>query len=167
MQCPACRYENPTAVKFCGECGTRLEARCPGCGAANPPSNKFCHECGASLTAQPPKFTAPSTYKPKHGIELQIRVGLNSGDVVVRSIGSDLRMDYTAVGQTTHLAARMEQLAPPGTVRLSAETLALVEGYVDVKPLGPIPVKGLAAPVDVYELSGAVMARTRLQAARA
>src|SRR5262245_18307651 len=53
-----------------------------------------------------------------HGIEVQIRVGLNSGEVVVRAIGSDLRMDYTAVGQTTNLAARMEQLAPPGTIRL-------------------------------------------------
>ena len=50
-----------------------------------------------------------------HGVEVQIRVGLNSGEVVVRAVGSDLRMDYTAVGQTTHLAARMEQLAPPGT----------------------------------------------------
>src|SRR5262245_21351572 len=58
----------------------------------------------------------------RHGVEVQIRVGLNSGDVVVRSVGSDLRMDYTAVGQTTHLAARMEQLAPAGTIRLTAET---------------------------------------------
>ena len=51
------------------------------------------------------------------GVDLQIRVGLNSGEVVVRAIGSDLRMDYTAVGQTTHLAARMEQLAAPGSRR--------------------------------------------------
>ena len=78
-----------------------------------------------------------------HGIEVQIRVGLNSGEVVVRAIGGDLRMDYTAVGQTTHLAARMEQLATPGTIRLSADTLRLAEGYIEVKPLGPVPVKGL------------------------
>jgi tetratricopeptide (TPR) repeat protein len=102
-----------------------------------------------------------------HGIEVQIRVGLNSGEVVVRSIGSDLRMDYTAVGQTTHLAARMEQLATPGTIRLTANTLALAEGYIEVKAIGPIPVKGLAEPVEVYELTGAGAARTRLQAARA
>ena len=57
------------------------------------------------------------------GVEVQIRVGVNSGDVVVRAIGSDLRMDYTPVGQTTHLAARMEQLAAPGRIRLTAETL--------------------------------------------
>jgi class 3 adenylate cyclase/tetratricopeptide (TPR) repeat protein len=102
-----------------------------------------------------------------HGAEVQIRVGINSGDVVVRSVGNDLKMDYTAVGQTTHLAARMEQLAPAGTTRLTAETLRLAEEFVQVRPLGPIPVKGLAAPVEVFELTGASAVRTRLQAARA
>lgn len=101
-----------------------------------------------------------------YGIEVQVRVGLNSGEVVVRSIGSDLRMDYTAVGQTTHLAARMEQLAPPGSTRLSAATLALAEGYINVKPLGPIPIKGIAKPVEAFDLLGASDARTRLQARR-
>src|SRR6058998_2643508 len=96
---------------------------------------------------------------------VQIRVGVNSGEVVVRSVGSDLRMDYTAVGQTTHLAARMEQLATPGTIRLTADTLALAEGYVDVTPLGPVPVKGIQEPIDVFEVTGAGAARTRLQAA--
>ena len=71
-----------------------------------------------------------------HGVEVQIRVGLNSGEVVVRAIGSDLRMDYTAVGQTTHLAARMEQLATPGTILLTADTLRLAEGYVDGEAAG-------------------------------
>jgi class 3 adenylate cyclase/tetratricopeptide (TPR) repeat protein len=102
-----------------------------------------------------------------HGVEVQVRVGLHSGAVVVRTIGSDLRMDYSAVGQTTHLAARMEQLAPPGAIRLTADTLRLAEGYVQVAPLGPVPVKGLAAPVEVFELVGAVAGRTRLQAAAA
>jgi hypothetical protein len=74
-------------------------------------------------------------------------------------------MDYTAVGQTTHLAARMEQLAPPGTVRLTAETMRLAEGYVEVRSLGPIPVKGLPDPIEIFELTGAGTARTRLQAA--
>jgi class 3 adenylate cyclase/tetratricopeptide (TPR) repeat protein len=102
-----------------------------------------------------------------HGLDVKVRIGLNSGEVVVRAIGSDLRMDYTAVGQTTHLAARMEQLASPGTVLLTASTLALAEGFVAVKPLGPVPVKGLADAVEVYELTGAGPARTRLQAAAA
>jgi class 3 adenylate cyclase len=100
-----------------------------------------------------------------HGVEVQIRVGLNSGNVVVRAIGSDLRMDYSAVGQTTNLAARMEQLAPPGTVRLTGETLRLAEGYVEVRSLGPIPVKGVPDPIEIFELTGAGTARTRLQAA--
>ena len=99
------------------------------------------------------------------GVEVQIRVGINSGDVVVRSIGSDLQMDYTAVGQTTHLAARMEQLAPPGATRLTEQTLRLVEGFVQVRSLGLVPVKGLAEPVPIFELVGAAAVRTRLQAA--
>jgi class 3 adenylate cyclase/tetratricopeptide (TPR) repeat protein len=98
------------------------------------------------------------------GVDVQIRAGLNSGEVVVRSIGSDLHMDYTAVGQTTHLAARMEQLARPGTTLLTSATLRLVEGYVEVKALGPVPVKGLQEPTEVYELLRAGAARSRLQA---
>jgi class 3 adenylate cyclase len=232
MQCPRCQHGNPDDVKFCGECGARLDATCRACRAANPPANKFCHQCGVSLIGGPSSAPLPSPerYTPKHlaekiltskaalegerkqvtvlfadlkgsmelladrdpeearklldpvleqmmeavhryegtvnqvmgdgimalfgaplahedhavracyaalrmqetlkryaddtrrshGVEVQIRVGLNSGEVIVRSVGSDLRMDYTAVGQTTHLAARMEQLAPPGTVRLTS-----------------------------------------------
>jgi hypothetical protein len=74
-------------------------------------------------------------------------------------------MDYTAVGQTTHLATRMEQIADPGAIVSTPETLALSEGYVEVKSLGPVPVKGLADAVEVYEVTGAGPARTRLQAA--
>jgi tetratricopeptide (TPR) repeat protein len=74
-------------------------------------------------------------------------------------------MDYTAVGQTTHLAARMEQLARPGTALLTADTLRLVEGYVEVKSLGLVPVKGLLEPVEIYELLRAGVVRSRLQAA--
>src|SRR6266481_4255041 len=94
-----------------------------------------------------------------------MRVGLNSGEVVVRAIGNDLHMDYSAVGQTTHLAARMEQLATPGSIRLTAATLRLVEGLVRVNALGPIPVKGLTEPVEMFELVGASGIRRRLQAA--
>src|SRR5262249_15637972 len=94
---------------------------------------------------------------------VQIRVGVNTGEVVVRAIGSDLHMDYTAVGQTTHLAARMEQMAMPGSILLTQTTLHLAEGYVQVTPLGPVPVKGLAAPIDVFELTSASGIRRRLQ----
>ena len=279
MQCSRCQHENPSAVKFCGECGARLESLCPACGASNPPSNKFCGQCGAPLAQSNvvSKFTSPQTYTPRHlaekiltsksalegerkqvtvlfadmkgsmelladrdpedarklldpviehmmeavhryegtvnqvmgdgimalfgaplahedhavrasyaalrmqesvkryaegvrrteGIPIQIRVGLNSGEVVVRSIGSDLKMDYTAVGQTTHLAARMEQLATPGSVLLTPDALRLVEGYVQVKSLGPVNVKGLTEPLEVYEVTGVGAARSRLQAATA
>jgi predicted ATPase len=87
--------------------------------------------------------------------------------VVVGSIGNDLKMDYTAIGQTVHLASRMEQMATPGTIMLAADSLRLAEGYVEVKPIGPVHVKGMAEPIEVYELAGAGAARTRLQAAAA
>jgi class 3 adenylate cyclase len=120
--------------------------------------------CYAALRMQDGVRRYSDELRRAQGVEVQIRVGLNSGDVVVRSIGSDLRMDYTAVGQTTHLAARMEQLAAPGTIRLTAGTLQLAEGFVEITPLGPVPVKGLGEPVNVFELVGAG-ARTRLEAA--
>ena len=74
------------------------------------------------------------------GVSMQIRVGLNSGEVVVRSISTDLHIDYSAIGSTTHLAARMEQLAIQGTILATADTFRLVEGRVEVSPLGPITV---------------------------
>jgi class 3 adenylate cyclase/tetratricopeptide (TPR) repeat protein len=123
--------------------------------------------CYAALAMQQAIHRYTAEVRRDHGIEVQVRVGLNSGEVVVRTIGSDLRMDYSAVGQTTHLAARMEQLATPGSTRLTGETLRLAEGFVQVVPIGPIPVKGLSAPVDVFELAGPSPTRTRLQAAAA
>jgi class 3 adenylate cyclase/tetratricopeptide (TPR) repeat protein len=277
MNCPRCRHENPTGVKFCGECGVRLESLCPSCQATNPPSNKFCHQCGGPLAAEfgTLSFPFPEAYTPKHLVEkiltsksalegerkqvtvlfadlkgsmelladrdpeearkildpvlelmieavhryegtvnqvmgdgimalfgaplahedhavracyaalkmqeslknyaeevrrsqaavVKIRVGLNSGEVVVRAIGNDLHMDYSAVGQTTHLAARMEQLATPGSIRLTAGTLRLAEGFIQVLSLGPVPIKGLAQPVEAFELLGAAPVRTRWQAA--
>jgi class 3 adenylate cyclase/tetratricopeptide (TPR) repeat protein len=281
VQCRQCQFENRESVRFCEECGAKLEQVCPACGAAVPPGRKFCGECGerlpANAAAPKPAARAPEAYTPKHlaeriltsraalegerkqvtvlfadlkgsmelladrdpeqaraildpvlermmdavhryegtvnqvmgdgimalfgaplahedhavracyaalrmqealgqyadevwrsqNVRIQMRVGLNSGEVVVRSIGSDLRMDYTAVGQTTHLAARMEQLATPGTVLPAPDTLRLAEGYVQVKALGPVQVKGLSVPVTVYELLGAGTARSRLQATAA
>ena len=120
--------------------------------------------CYAALRMQERVQAYAEEVRRSHAAVVKIRVGLNSGEVVVRAIGSDLRMDYTAVGQTTHLAARMEQLADPGAIVITPDTLALAEGYVEVKSLGPIQVKGLADPVEVYEVTGAGPVRTRLQA---
>jgi class 3 adenylate cyclase/tetratricopeptide (TPR) repeat protein len=83
-----------------------------------------------------------------------IRVGLHSGEVVVRSIRNDLSMDYDAIGPTVHLASRMEQLAAPGTIRLTRDTCRLVEGFVEVSPLGPTPVRGVTGPIELFELTG-------------
>src|SRR5262245_56390089 len=121
--------------------------------------------CYAALRMQDAVRHYSVDLRRAQGLEVQIRVGLHSGDVVVRSIRSDLRMDYSAVGQTTNLAARMEQLAVPGSIRLTADALRLAEGFVQVTPLGPVPVKGLAEPVEVFELVGAGAARTRLEVA--
>jgi class 3 adenylate cyclase/tetratricopeptide (TPR) repeat protein len=283
MQCAQCQAENLDGLRFCEDCGARLETKCPHCGAEIRPGKKFCGSCGETLgasttertpAASPVPVPAPESYTPPHlaeriltsraalegerkqvtvlfadlkgsmelladrdpeearaildpvlermmeavhryegtvnqvmgdgimalfgaplahedhavrasyaalrmqeavrqyaqevqrthGLPLHIRVGLNSGEVVVRSIGSDLRMDYTAVGQTTHLAARMEQMALPGSILLAPDTLQLAEGYIQVKALGPVQVRGLGEPVEVYELLGAGRARSRLQA---
>jgi class 3 adenylate cyclase len=277
MRCPSCGFENPTGMKFCGQCATPLTGPCPTCGFANPPGFAYCGQCATPLTKPPAAASpqAPLRYTPPylaakiltskaalegerkqvtvlfadlkgsmelladrdpeearqlldpvlermmdavhryegtvnqvmgdgimalfgaplahedhavracyaalamqeamrryseevrrtHGITVQMRVGLNSGEVVVRAIGNDLHMDYSAIGQTTHLAARMEQLAAPGSSLLTAETLSLAEGFIQVQALGPVPVKGLAVPVEVYELVGVTAVRRRLHAA--
>ena len=121
--------------------------------------------CYAALRMQETVAQYAEEVQRSHGVPVAIRVGLNSGEIVVRAIGNDLHMDYTVVGQTAHLAARMEQMATPGSVLTTADTVQLAEGYIAVKPLGPVPVKGLADPVQIYEVTGAGAARTRLQAA--
>src|SRR5947209_344215 len=120
--------------------------------------------CYAALQMQESVKRYAAEVRRSHAAVVKIRVGLNSGEVVGRAIGSDLHMDYTAVGQTTHLGARMEQIADPGAIVITPATLALAEGFVEVKPLGPVPVKGLADAVAVYEVTGTGPARTRLQA---
>ena len=84
--------------------------------------------CYAALAMQEAIRSYADQVRQTHQVEIQIRVGLNSGEVVVRAIGNDLHMDYSAIGQTTHLAARMEQLATPGSILLTTETLRLAEG---------------------------------------
>ena len=121
--------------------------------------------CYAALRMQEQVRRFAENVWRSEGVSIQIRVGLNSGEVVVRSISTDLHIDYSAIGSTTHLAARMEQLAIPGTILATADTFRLVEGLVEVTPLGPITVKGLASPINVYEITGPGRARSRFQAA--
>jgi class 3 adenylate cyclase/tetratricopeptide (TPR) repeat protein len=98
---------------------------------------------------------------------LRIGVGLNSGEVVVRPLANDVNFDYSALGQTTHLAARMEALAGPGRIVITAETLRDAEGFIDVISLGARAVKGFSNDVEVFELSGETAVKSRLQAATA
>ncbi|HVE74545.1 MAG TPA: adenylate/guanylate cyclase domain-containing protein, partial [Mycobacteriales bacterium] len=123
--------------------------------------------CYAALSLQDGMHRFEEQVRQTHGVGMEARIGLNSGEVVVRLVSDDLHMDYTAMGQTVHLASRLEQLAREGTALLSSATLALVEGYVQVLGLGPVPVKGLDGPIEVYRLLGAGQARTRLQAVAA
>jgi class 3 adenylate cyclase/tetratricopeptide (TPR) repeat protein len=104
--------------------------------------------------------------KRERGIEILLRIGLNSGGVVVGKIGDDLRMDYTAIGDTTNLAARLQQRAEPGTIMISEPTQRLVEGYVRLRPLGPMEVKGRSDRVTVFEVTGRRRRRTRLDVRR-
>ena len=98
--------------------------------------------CSAALAMQESVAALAKDIERRHGVCPQIRVGLSSGEVVVRSVISDIQLDCSAVGETTHLAARVEQLAEPGTVTITMATLGLVEGMVEVQALGPTSIKG-------------------------
>ena len=121
--------------------------------------------CYAALRMQESIARYSDEVQRTHGVPIMVRVGVNSGEIVISAIGNDLHMEYTVVGQTVHLASRMEQMAKPGSVITTADTHRLAEGYIAMKSLGPVPVKGLAEPVPIFEVTGAGPARTRLQAA--
>jgi class 3 adenylate cyclase/tetratricopeptide (TPR) repeat protein len=123
--------------------------------------------CHAALRMQESVKRYADEVRRAEGVPIQIRVGLNSGEVVVGAIGNDLKMDYTAIGQTVHLASRMEQMATPGSILMTADALQLAEGYVQVNSLGPVSVKGMNEPVEVHEITGPGPVRSRLQAAAA
>jgi len=102
----------------------------------------------------------------KRGLNFGVRIGLNSGEVVVAKIGDDLRMDYTAQGQTVGLAARMEQLAESGCVYITDHTNKLIEGFFQVRDLGMSSVKGVSQPIRIYELVGIRKYQSRLDISR-
>ena len=100
---------------------------------------------------------------PGAEMPLTVRMGLHTGFVVVGAIGDNLRMDYTAVGDTTHLAARLQQLAEPGAILASEDTWRLVEGYVRGERVGPVAVRGRSEPVVVFRLLGVGSRRSPLE----
>jgi class 3 adenylate cyclase len=122
--------------------------------------------CYAALHLNDNLLRCAEELKRTRGLSFLVRMGLNSGDVVVGRIGDDLRMDYTAQGQTVGLAARMEQLATPGRGYLTEHTAKLVLGFFQLRDLGLFELKGVSAPLRVYELEGASALHTRIEVSR-
>ena len=123
--------------------------------------------CYAALQLRDALRTWSDELRVERGIALSVRMGINSGEVVVGKIGDDLRMDYTAQGQTVGLAQRMEQLAEARTICISDRTERLVGDWFELRDLGSPPIKGVGQPVRVYELEGVGSARTRLDTSQA
>jgi len=120
--------------------------------------------CHASLAIQKAMVEYGKKLEKEYGVEFKIRVGLNSGPVVVGSVGNDLRMDYTAIGDTTNLASRMESMAQPGTVLVSADTHRMTRDYFNYESLGEVSLKGKEEPVAAFRLIEASQVETRIGA---
>ena len=123
--------------------------------------------CWAALTLQRELAAYATEVRRTEGLSFSVRMGINSGEVVVGQIGEDLRVEYTAVGHTVGLAQRMESLAEPDKAYLTDETAKLVAGYLDLDDLGEFDVKGVSEPVRVHALAGAGGAHSRLDISRA
>jgi len=121
--------------------------------------------CYAALAIQKALGKYGRKVKREFGVDLKMRVGLNSGLVLVDSVGNDLRMDYTAIGDTVNLASRMESMATPRKVLVSADTHKMARDFFRFRPLGKVSVKGKEEPVEAYELVEAGEVETRFEAA--
>ena len=123
--------------------------------------------CSTALRIQRAMKNYSKEIKAGFGIKFKMRIGLNSGLVVVGSIGNDLRMDYTADGDTANLASRMESLAKPGTVLVSGNTYKLAENYFEFEPLGKVQIRGKETPQETYVLLKPSQIGTRISASAA
>jgi len=123
--------------------------------------------CAAALELARELGALAEDVRHERGLELSVRMGLNSGEVVVGRIGDDLRMDYTAQGHVVGLAARVQQLAPPGGVSVTERTARLASGFFDFRDRGEQRLKGASAPVRVFDLRGPGPIRSRLERSRA
>ena len=110
--------------------------------------------CHAALAVKKALETYQKMILDDYGIEFQMRIGINSGPVVVGAIGDNLRMDYTAIGDTTNLAARLESCAKPGTILISDQVQKLVQDYFDIESIGKVRVKGKKNALIAYTLNG-------------
>jgi class 3 adenylate cyclase/tetratricopeptide (TPR) repeat protein len=120
----------------------------------------------AALAIQSDLAPLREEVRRRHGVDFRLRIGLNTGLVVVGAIGRDLRMDYTAVGDTTNLASRILNIAQPGQIALSAPVFRLTEGYFAFEDLGAFEVKGKTEPIHVYAVTAERRGRTRLEVSR-
>jgi class 3 adenylate cyclase/tetratricopeptide (TPR) repeat protein len=123
--------------------------------------------CYSALHLQARLAEYAEAMRRERGMNFSIRMGINSGEVVVGRIGDDLRMDYTAQGHTVGLAQRMESLAAADRIYLSENTARLVRDYFELRALGTFQVKGVREPLEVFELEAAGARRTRLDVSRA
>ena len=121
--------------------------------------------CYAALAMQKDLAEYGEKVKKDYGQEFRLRIGLNSGPVVVGSIGDDLHMDYTAIGDTINLASRMESLAKPGSLFVSRNTYKLAKNFFQFEPLGKFPIKGKEEPQEAYELLRPTEVKTRIESA--
>ncbi len=120
--------------------------------------------CYAALSIQKAIEEYGEKIKKDRGVDFKMRIGLNSGPVIVGSIGDDLRMDYTAVGDTTNLASRMEGMAMPGTILVARETFKLARDFFEFESLGKVELKGKEKPIETYKLLKAGEVKTRIEA---
>ncbi len=123
--------------------------------------------CHAALQLREQVRLYAQELKRTRGVTFAVRMGLNSGEVIVGTIGDDLRMDYTAQGHTVGLAARMQQIAEAGTIYLTGHTATLVSSFFVLEPVGKVRIKGVREPVRTFGLVETKPIRTRLQASRA
>ena len=123
--------------------------------------------CHAALSIQKSLEPYSERLKRQYGADFKMRIGLNSGPVVVGAIGDDLRMDYTAQGDTANLASRMESGAEPGSILISDNTYRLAKEFFEFHPLGGLQVKGKQEPVEAYRLIKPTEVETRIAASAA
>ena len=121
--------------------------------------------CYAALSIQRALEDYGEKLRVDYGVEFKMRFGINTGLVMVGAIGNDLRMDYTADGDTTYLASRLESIAGPGNVFLSENTYRLIKSYFKLEALGPVTLKGIEEEQNVYLLVDSSRLRTRLDEA--
>src|SRR5262252_6415496 len=123
--------------------------------------------CAAALDLARELGALADDVRRESGLEFAVRMGLNAGEVVVGRIGDDLRMDYTAQGHVVGLAARVQQLAPPGGITVTEQIARLAAGFFDFRDRGEQSLKGASAPVRVFELRGPGQIRSRLERSQA